>query len=196
MLDLETLGTGPNAAIIAIGACQFDETTLGREFYRIVDLASAMDAGGVVDASTILWWMKQSDEARGELLRKGTDIYDALQSFRAWILDLSPDGDVEIWGNGATFDNVILRSAYTRLKMSAPWSYRGDRCFRTVRAEAPPVDTSGWGGTAHNALDDARFQARYLQEVWRAGKRADTWSCCGGVEVRAGGFCPTCGDRG
>lgn len=199
MVDLETLGTSPNAAIVAIGACEFDEHTIGREFYRIVDLASAVEAGGVVDASTILWWLKQSDVARAELQRKGEDIYDVLQSFRAWLLDLSPDGDLEIWGNGATFDNVILRSAYTRLKMSAPWSYRDDRCFRTVKALAPPVDTTGWEGVAHNALDDTRWQARYLQEVWRRAARTSleygTWSCCGRLDLRDDECCPVCGDK-
>lgn len=46
MLYLETMDTAPTAAIIAIGAVEFDEHTLGREFYRVVDLQSSMDAGG------------------------------------------------------------------------------------------------------------------------------------------------------
>ena len=87
MLDLETMGNRPDAAIIAIGAVELNRETgqLGREFYEVVDLASAMAAGGTVDASTILWWMQQSDEARGEFRRRGTKVEDALNMFSWWL---------------------------------------------------------------------------------------------------------------
>lgn len=48
MLDLETLGTGPNAAVIAIGACFFDIETreIGATFYRVLDLDGVVRSGG------------------------------------------------------------------------------------------------------------------------------------------------------
>jgi len=141
MLDLETMGTGPDAAIIAIGAVELNRETgqLGREFYEVVDLESAMRAGGTVEASTILWWMQQSDEARGEFRRAGKPVAQVLQSFTDWIR--RGEGDFNIWGNGSDFDNVTLRSAYIRLGLQAPWSHRQNRCFRTVRNEYPEVET-------------------------------------------------------
>jgi len=47
MLDLETMGQGPDAAIVAIGAVAFDPVThwLGDPFYRLVDLESAVVTG-------------------------------------------------------------------------------------------------------------------------------------------------------
>lgn len=165
MIDLETMGTKNDAAIIAIGAVEFDVETqkLGREFYLVVDLESAVAVGGVIDASTVLWWMKQSDEARAEFLKLGVTIHFALGAFSRWCR--AKEEDPIIWGNGATFDNVILRSAYERCGLSVPWKYSDDRCFRTVRALYLPIDTSSWGGVKHNALDDAKWQARYLLEV-------------------------------
>ena len=55
MLDLETMGKGPDAAIVAIGACTFDIAAgkIGTTYYNRVDLASAVSAGGVIDASTV-----------------------------------------------------------------------------------------------------------------------------------------------
>ena len=87
MLDLETMGTGSDASIIAIGSVELNRETghLGREFYEVVDLASAMAAGGTVDASTILWGMQQSDEARGEFRRAGIEIREALIRFAVWL---------------------------------------------------------------------------------------------------------------
>jgi len=66
MIDLETMGTRPDAPIIAIGAVSFDVDTdwVWRTFYVNIDLQSAVSAGAKIDPSTVMWWMKQSDEAR------------------------------------------------------------------------------------------------------------------------------------
>lgn len=162
MLDLETMDTGPNAAIIAIGAVGFDldEGKIGTKFYQVVDLASAVKGGGVIDPSTVLWWMQQSDEARRQFTRGGVPLEEAPTSFSEWIKHaLQPD--VRVWGNGAAFDNVILRSAYERAGMTAPWSHWADRCYRTVKSQYPGVKIERVG-TYHNAVDDAESQARHL----------------------------------
>ena len=169
MIDLETMGNKPDAAIIALGAVEFDPVVglLGREFYEVISLESAMEQRGTVDAPTILWWMKQSDEAREEFFGDASPIEDVLRRFSRWFSEGS-----SVWGNGATFDNVILRSAYERSTHQCPWDFWQDRCFRTMNAEHPPIDTSGWqAGGAHNALEDAKWQARYLVELMQRGWR-------------------------
>ena len=166
MLDLETCGTGPFAAIIAIGAVVFDLETgqLGRTFLQPVDLGNSMLNGGIIDASTIEWWMKQSDEAKQVFFderRRG--IYDSLMSFSSFIT-ISTDckgGEVKMWGNGSDFDNVILSNAYGRCGIKPPWKFRNNRCYRTVKNLFPDIPFVP-GGTAHNALDDARNQAKHL----------------------------------
>ena len=159
MIDLETMGQGANAAIIAIGAVEFDPRggTLGREFYTVVDLKSSVAAGGVIDTSTVLWWMRQSDAARREFERPGQKIDAALPAFTRFI----QDKHVRIWGNGASFDNVILNSAYRRFGIDAPWKFWNDRCYRTIKNLFPnvPMPTNK---TAHNALEDAKTQALHL----------------------------------
>lgn len=161
MLDLETMGNGNNAAIIAIGAVEFDleNALIGRKFYAQVNLESAVKEGGIIDASTVLWWMKQSDAARKEFENAGIPVIHALAAFSQWF----PEG-ANVWGNGATFDNVILRNTYTRLDWTTPWSFRQDRCFRTVRA-LHPLAVIPNVGTAHNAVNDAEYQARYLIKI-------------------------------
>ena len=58
------------------------------------------------------------------------------------------------------------RNAYTRMNMDAPWKHFGDRCFRTMknlggaRNLAPPHE-----GHIHNALVDARQQAKWLCNI-------------------------------
>lgn len=69
MIDLETMGTKPNAPVVAIGAVFFDPLSgeLGPEYYTAVNLASAMEQGAVPDGDTIIWWLKQSPEARSAI---------------------------------------------------------------------------------------------------------------------------------
>lgn len=166
MVDLETMGNGPQAAIIAIGAVEFDTSTgeIGERFYTVVDLASAVEAGGVMDASTVLWWMQQGDAARAAFARGGEHIAVALQKFAAWMENRWKKADVRVWGNGAAFDNVILGSAYRRNGTPQPWEFWNDRCYRTMKAQNPTVKMQR-NGTHHNAVDDAEAQARHLIDM-------------------------------
>lgn len=159
MLDLETLGNGPNSVIIAIGAVKFDVFGLGEEFYEVVDAQSCIDAGLQLDVSTVMWWMRQSDAARAEFQRTGGPLTEVLQRFTDF---LGEDMDnIRVWGNGASFDNVILGNAYRKAKLEQPWKFYNDRCYRTVKNLFPLIELERTG-TAHNALDDAKTQAKHL----------------------------------
>lgn len=177
MIDLETMGVGNDAAIIAIGAVKFDPRGAGvlDAFYTRVDLSSSLEAGLKVSGSTIDWWL---DDERAEARKalKASDpmpLWEALAGFNDWVGSPVPptdafDGDaagpvIGVWGNGATFDNVIMRTAYDKLKMVCPWTFRQDRCYRTLRAmtELPVVSV----GVGHQALDDATSQALTMQTI-------------------------------
>lgn len=165
MIDIETMGVGPDAPIVAIGAVGFHSGGLVGGLYYPCDLHSAVQTGAVMDPSTVLWWMKQSDEARklftdtqnaDDLVGLNTALYE----LRKFITDLGPDLR-GVWGNGATFDNVIVRRAYERLDMTTPWPFWLDRCYRTVKNMFPTIEMER-EGTHHNAADDARSQALHL----------------------------------
>lgn len=163
MLDLETMGNGPEAAILAIGAVEFDalQQTIGASFYAVVDLESSVAHGGIMDPSTVLWWLKQSDAARAAFNRPGDHIASALQKFSTWLENRDDPCAVRVWGNGAAFDNVILASAYRRNGTEQPWKFWNDRCYRTIKAQHPHIQMDR-SGTHHNAVDDAESQARHL----------------------------------
>lgn len=172
MIDLETMGHGPDAAIVAIGAVAIgrDTRTLGERFYAVVDLASSVEAGGQMDPKTVLWWMRQGADAREAIAEPGEPIADVLARFSAWVAGMSVAETARIWGCGADFDNVILASAYRRCGMTPPWSYWNNRCYRTMRAEHTDISQTRTG-TKHNALDDAETQARHLLEILESHQR-------------------------
>lgn len=153
MLDLEMMGTNNNAAIVAIGACLFNASEIGKKFYRNVDLTTST---GRIDGGTVYWWLEQSPEARAALLVNKLSEQAALEEFSLFL----PVG-AKLWGNGATFDNIVLRSAYQRQALPISWSFRNDMCYRTIKAMAV-VPLPKREGTHHNALDDAVFQAQHM----------------------------------
>jgi len=161
MLDLETLGTSPGSVIVAIGAVKFGEGKIISEFYERVNAESCAKLGLKIDAATVMWWMGQNDEARKEITKPGGELADVLSDFYSWVF--GPDV-VEMWGNGANFDNVLLSDAFAAAKIPRPWKYSNDRCYRTVKNLHPEVQMDR-NGTHHNALDDARSQAMHLMEI-------------------------------
>lgn len=167
MLDLETMGNGPNAAIVAIGAVEFDPTTrsLGRRFYQVADLETSVRGGGEIDASTVMWWLRQSDEARKDISGEGQPLQQVLVAFGTWLAALADD--VKVWGNGAGFDNVILSQAYRRADLTVPWPHWNDRCYRTMKAMRPDVKMERVG-VHHNAINDAESQALHLMAILAA----------------------------
>ncbi|EKF2999025.1 3'-5' exoribonuclease, partial [Escherichia coli] len=171
MIDIETMGKNPNAAIISIGAIFFDPQTgdMGPEFSKTIDLDTA---GGVIDRDVIKWWLKQSREAQSAILTDEIPLDDALLQLREFIAENSGEFFVQVWGNGANFDTVILRRSYERQGIPCPWHYHNDRDVRTIVELGKAIDFDArtaipFEGERHNALDDARYQAKYVSAIWQ-----------------------------
>ena len=171
MIDLETMGKNPDAPIISIGAIFFDPQTgdMGPEFSKTIDLETA---GGVIDRDTIKWWLKQSREAQSAIMTDEIPLDDALLQLREFIAENSGEFFVQVWGNGANFDNTILRRSYERQGIPCPWRYCNDRDVRTIVELGKAIDFDArtaipFEGERHNALDDARYQAKYVSAIWQ-----------------------------
>lgn len=169
MLDLETMGNGVNSAIIAIGAAAFDNTGIKATFYEQISLESSVRAGLECDASTIIWWLRQDNDARSAFFNneKAVDINGALIKFKEWF---SSVGGVEVWGNGSAFDNAILSNAYRKTGIIQPWKFWNDRCYRTIKSLNVDIKIKRVG-THHNALDDAKCQAEHLISIFGWGEK-------------------------
>lgn len=163
MLDLETLGSKPGAVIVAIGAVRFGGGMLGAEFYRRVNAESCVRLGLQMDVSTVLWWMKQKDDARLELTKPGAELAEAISDF-SHFCSSRPSASNVLWGNGSDFDNAILSRCYEVCGHNPPWQFWNNRCYRTVKNLHPQVAMTRTG-TAHNALEDAKSQALHLMQM-------------------------------
>lgn len=176
MVDIETLGTKPGSVILSIGAVAFspyhgdllsNAIDNNRKFSCRIDLQSAMDYGLTIDSSTLLWWMKQSDQARYKAFEDGESLSlnDALVRLCAFI---KFHNIKYAWGNSASFDLGLLSVAFDKAELKTPWPFWGENCYRTIKNVA---GVKGYKeiervGLHHDALDDALHQAKNLQSIY------------------------------
>lgn len=167
MLDIETMSQQKNAAIVSIGAVKFNEHEILDKFYVNVDPLSCKEVGLHFQKETIEWWKKQDKAVRDALKVDPRPIGEALDRFSEWFGPKS----IETWGNGATFDCVIVENAFKVLNKQVPWKYYDERCFRTLCAIFKVHHSSTRVGNLHNALDDAISQVLTLQSLFSGGKK-------------------------
>lgn len=176
MIDLETLDTRPSTVVISIGAVLFNEDGLlphngePTHLYRRLTWQDQLNNRRTVSESTIRWWLKQSDEARAALDGECVPLYDALEE----VAQLYGYGNCgRVWANGTTFDISILEDVWPSWIVPLPWKYNAMRDMRTLKDLVPddimadcPIKT------AHNALDDALFQAEFVVRAMKHIRRA------------------------
>jgi hypothetical protein len=163
MVDIETLGTAPNAVIASIGACKFDldddaNQKITDTFYCTISAQDCVDNYGlIVEDETLRWWSKQNKEAFKALRKDNLLLKPALESFGTWFGPKT----LPIWSNGANFDQILLEWSFRAALVKVPWLPWSSRCFRTIK-NLIGIKPPSREGTYHNALDDSVFQARHL----------------------------------
>lgn len=167
MLDIETLSTDFDAVIISIGAVRFDLSTgiKGDTFYRKIDKQSCVDVGLKINPDTVDWWMNQDEKARQEFLSKSDriSISDALIELSEFILK-----EDFVWSNGASFDLVILRSAYKACQIDLPWEFYNEKDVRTLAGLVPEVkENEPFVGVKHHPVSDCIHQIKYCSKVYQ-----------------------------
>jgi hypothetical protein len=165
MIDIEALGQGDDALIIQIGAADFDCT---KTFKRTLDPRDCEKNGATLNADTVMWWMKQSDEARESISKVDSLEIPAFTDLNDFLADAD-----EIWSH-ATYDFVTIMGAFRRLKIKPKFGFRQARDIRTLMALSPQPDSvlnALRAGTHHDALADAQYQIGYCYDALeRLGK--------------------------
>jgi hypothetical protein len=180
MIDIETLGNTPGSVIVSIGAVRFDMGNgITDEFSAVIDPVDAQSRGLHLDAGTVMWWFDQSEEARAAWLAADcVKLEYALMALHDWIVREGTE-KLEVWAKGASFDGLLLETAFRACGLPVPWQYWQLKCYRTV--------LKWWGETfaahagAHDALADARHQAWVLLEIEKSRLALQEVAMEGGV---------------
>ena len=161
MIDIETAGTKPGSVILSIGACivGYDNKD---EFYVRIDPQSSREVGLSISAQTMAWWKKQPHGVRDEAFSGETSVREALFQLSDWLIQ---QGEIRVWGNGASFDVPILEAAYEKCGIKVPWKYWQSMCYRTMKNLYPHIQFVE-PDMKHSAIEDARAQAIHLKQIF------------------------------
>lgn len=177
MIDIETMGTRPTSAIVQIGAVEFEIDTfeITRTFEKIISLSSCMREGLTVDASTIDFWMKQSEQVKKVVFNQDVekDLKRAIWQLGIWMgaWEDAVVKDNVVWANGASFDFPILKNAFEVCGHPAPWHYWNERDCRTIFSLFPEVKKAHFiEGVKHDAVCDCINQVSILEGCFKKMK--------------------------
>lgn len=180
MIDIETLSRQPNASILTIGAVAIEDGEIVGEFDMAID-PRLSGPKYHIDPDTVVWWMRQPDEARAAATGGGQSIAVVMGDLKRWL----PSGDnawespprFKIWANSPRFDIAILEHAFAVQGLGFPWDHRDVLDLRTLvhlrdpeGLLKPPDDDAH-----HTAIGDARWQARYLLRLFEEEKMISGW---------------------
>lgn len=166
MIDIETLATSKQAAVLSIGVAVFDDQSILDTAGWACDLEHLH---GDINPQTVGWWMKQNESAREFSFTGKHHPLSVASELRPYISDAE-----EVWANDPDFDCVILQHWWERMPRLNAWpvSFRKYRSVRTMMMLANRyyvgTDHVWTGATVHNPIEDAACQARAVIEVFEA----------------------------
>lgn len=168
MGDIETLDTKPSAVVLTIGAAAMDADGRIMETYHAhLNIQEQLDKGRTVSASTIGWWLEQTEEARKGVrssFDKEIPLVETLVGFNQFIARCEKHGATAFYSNGPEFDAIILQSLYNTAGVAWPVKYCNVRSFREMKTRFPDQGPA-FVGEKHNALADAIHQANWLWNI-------------------------------
>lgn len=171
-IDIETLGTRPDSAIIAIAAAARLPNGEVAEFISYCNLDSQPNR--IVEQGTIKWWKSQGQLLHDTMAKceEAPSLEEALSAFAGWYSSLGDD-DCRLfpWGNGANFDIAFLEHAFKEQGVPCPWQFWTARDLRTLKDVTQRLgkfEKVERVGTHHNALDDATTQLHQIEQCMEA----------------------------
>lgn len=168
MLDLETLGVRHDAQILTIGGVKFDPLHPGKDphsdFYFRLDVDDQAARGRTVTPETLDWWAKQEDHIIEEALgdHDRTPVAKMLPALKKWIVGVD-----KVWAQGIVFDVGMLEHLCRDYDHPIPWQFYQVEDSRTLINRMPFDPRKDFTFDAHNALEDARIQAKAVQITFK-----------------------------
>lgn len=184
MVDLETLGKGNNPPVFQIAACAFDIET--GEILRAMNVLANVRTFNNIEGDTLIWWLNTNSTLLTKLLNDGCENNntekDIIIQFVDWVNNLAASYGVDpckvyLWGNGILFDNRIISGKCREYDVTYPIAYYSDRDMRTIVELASKKKgftddreykkTIKNTGTAHDALDDVKYQIQVVCQAYK-----------------------------
>ncbi len=167
MIDIETLSTASDAAVIAIGMCQFDEHTISNDMTILIDPALTP---GHRSESTLQFWSEQDPAVFADMMAGELTPWEGMAIFTDTIQQWA-DPETRYWANSPSFDFIILKHLHQTLFPGDdfPMPFWKEMDFRTLRGLADVKNigymTAYEDHQKHDCLSDAICQAKAVQLI-------------------------------
>lgn len=169
MIDIETLDTSASSVILTVGAVKFQPDQPNIQPHALtewrLDLEHQLDSGRTTSDDTLAWWSRQDPHIRQQAFDENDRI--SIAEFMAQ-LNKYVNGCEAIWCQGPQFDMVILEHLYDQMSHHFNWHYWQIRDSRTLFKLMPSDPRQKIQQHAHNAAQDAYWQAVCVQNCYSA----------------------------
>jgi hypothetical protein len=165
MIDIETLGTTAEAAILSISAVCFNKNQVGPNIIYHISLPDALDTGKV-SASTLQWWLKEDPELFKKTLSQGNwKLSDALINLSTFCI-FNLNEKFKVWANPPNFDLKIIENKLDKIKDVGPiWNPFSERCVRTIKNIDLNLANQFINPEKHNPLEDCLVQIKQIEAI-------------------------------
>lgn len=167
MVDIETLGTGPDTVVLSVALVRFNDCAEA-EFLHIKfnsqEINQQVEKGRKISPDTVMWWLQQGKDAQAAITETyNTDFKRGMYAALSQISKFMQPGDI-IWANPPSFDVATLDNLMAQFDLPAfapeHWNVRDLRTIKKTFGSAPKRPDV----VAHDALwdclqqiDDLRF---------------------------------------
>ena len=176
MIDCETLSLKAPVLVVNVGVTVFNPRDTDDKFRRVfyLNVEDQMKLGHLPSASTIGFWLDQQEYIARNNLKHAIDcglrrsLRAQMEELYGFISDHAPDRENLVWSNGINEDISWLSTLFDKLDIPRPWFYRSPSDLRTLLLFHPLPDyLNVVSEVAHDALADAKAQARLVQNVYK-----------------------------
>lgn len=182
MVDLETLGTAPNAVITEVALVPFNRASQGDHATKSESLVMRLNCeeqerrGRRTYVGTLLWWLERDPDYISNALQGGLALDMATRNIATYISGVNP---ARIWAKSPTFDLNIIRNllAYNS-EHGIPWSYKQERDVRNSDDLSKLLPDNTIVRAHHDAYKDCLAQIVHVQMEWhllKAGVQNAEW---------------------
>lgn len=169
MVDIETLSSRHDAAIVAIGAVVFDAEAIIDTQEILIDPVWAVGHRSPVTYKDFWMDREKVPQRMYDHLMSGVLMpWEACEIFTSFVKDYKIS---QCWANPPQFDIVLLRSLFDEYHAPFPIHYRDERDCRTIWHLAKNMGiedrlkATRRGLNKHMPVDDAIAQARAVQII-------------------------------
>lgn len=186
LIDIETLGTDPNAVVLSIACVPFVlevHTYFGElvpaGFYVKLDVQEQIKTHHrSIEDGVMKWWKKQPKDVFDAMVRPSSEdmsIKEGLTLLNKFVSGIKSYhfNKSYVWSRGNNFDFPILKSLYQAAGIGLPYNDWRVRDVRTAIDIMAGTDNGqynlrfgGDGFIAHNPLHDAAMDAARLNELF------------------------------